>query len=245
MQPVIIEDVISIAAGATNDNVIVSNPSLRGLLNAPWPARIRLLAVGSAAGLRINALHGNQQYVADSDLRIATFAEDPLDLINEDVFCQAQEQMVLKCNNSTAGALSLVYRLELIPLVDETWDGSQQELPPDCVVMQQLLAITTLQQDIQLMDGKVFEQLDVPSVLRVLMSASATGLTRQLFVDQDRIAPNSAVSISNRMPLDPFDTTINGVNVGANKKQFLSVTNPTAGTITARWKTKNQKLIRT
>lgn len=245
MQPTIIEDTIAVAAGATNNNVIVSNSALRGLLNAPYPSRIRLLAVTSAVGLTVSASHGSTLYASACAPRIATFAEDPLDLINENAFCQAQEQMVLRVNNSTGGSLDFRYRLEMIPMVDETWDGNPIELPPDTVVMQDLMAITTLQQDVQLLDGLPFEQLDVPSVLTVFMTQSAIGCTRQLFIDQDRVAPPSAISIANRIPQDPFDTTIRNVEVGANQKQYLSVSNPTGGTLTVRWKTKNQKLIRT
>lgn len=244
MQPVIIEDVIAIAAGATNENVIASNAALRGLLNAPWPARIKLLCVTSAVGLRVDALHGSSMYVSSSDPRIATFAEDPLDLVNDDAYCQAQEQMILRVNNSTGGSLDFRYRLVLSPLVDETWDGMPVELPPDTKVMQRLQAITTLQTDVQLLDGLTFEQLAAPSILRVLMTASATGLIRQLFIDQDRVAPPSIISLANRIPQDPFDSTIDGVEVPANRKQFLSVSNPTAGTLTVRWKTKNKELFR-
>jgi len=177
--------------------------------------------------------------------RIATFAEDPLDLINQDAYCQAQEQMVLRVNNNTAGALDFRYRLEMIPMVDDTWDGNPIDLPPDTLVMQDLLVITTLQQDVQLLDGLPFEQIDVPSILEVFMTQSAIGLTRQLYIDQERIAPPSAISIANRIPQDPFDRTIRGVEVGANQRQFLSVSNPTGGSLTVRWKTKNTQLIRT
>lgn len=244
MQPVIIEDVQSIAANTTVQNIIVSNAALRGLLNAPWPARIRFLATISAAGLVVDVLHGSAVHIAQSAPRIATFPEDPLDLLNEDAFCQAQEQMVIRVTNTTGGALSITYRMELVPLVDETWDGGPVDLPPDCRVMQNLLVVTTLQADVQVLDGLPFEQNSEPSILRVLMTASATGLTRQLFIDQDRIAPPSAISIANRIPQDPFDTTVSGVEVAANKRQYLSVSNPTGGSLTVRWKTKNQMLIR-
>jgi hypothetical protein len=179
-----------------------------------------------------------------SDPRIATFAEDPLDIINSEAYCQAQEQMVLRVSNSTAGALTFTYRLILEPLVDDAWNGELIELPPDTVVMQRLQSIPSLAVDTQLLDGLAFQQVAEPAILRVLMTSSATGLTRQLFIDQDRIAPPSAVSIANRIPQDPFDTTIDGVEVKANGDQFLSVSNPTGGALTARWKTKLRKLIR-
>lgn len=245
MQPTIIEDQISVAAGAINDNVIVSNASLRGLLNAPYPSRIRLLAVSSAAGLRIDATHGSSKYLDSSDVRVAAFAEDPFDLVNGDAYCQAQEQMVIRASNTTGGALTLAYRLILMPMVDDSWDGNPIELPPDTVVTQRLQSIAAAAVDTQLLDGLTFQQIAEPVILRALMSASATGLTRQLFIDQDRIAPPSAVSTSNRMPQDPMDTTIDGVEVGPNAQQFLSVSNPTGGALTMRWKVKAQKLIRT
>jgi hypothetical protein len=245
VQPVIIEDTQSIAANTISQNIIVLNAGLRGLLNAPWPARMRFLATISAAGLLVDVLHGASSIIASSAPRVATFPEDPLDLMNEDGFTQAQEQMVVRVNNPTGGALSITYRLMLIPLVDETWDGNPVQLPPDCRVMQNLQVITTLQSDVQLLDGLPFEQNDMPSILRVLMTGSAAGLVRQLFIDQDRIAPPSAVSIANRIPQDPFDSTIAGVEVAGNKRQFLSVSNPTGGSLTVRWKTKNQMLIRT
>ena len=244
MQPTIIEDTISIAAGQTNENVIVSNASLRGLLNTPYPCKIKVLAVTSGAGLRIDFTHGSKKAIDNSDPRIATFPEDPLDLINSDVYAQAQEQIVLRCNNSTAGPLSLSYRIMLTPVVDDSWDGNMVDLPPDCVVMQRLQSIAAAAVDVQLLDGLTFQQLAVPGYLRVLMTGSAPGLLRQLFIDQDRIAPPSVVAASNRMPQDPFDSTIDGVEVPANAQQFLSVSNPTAGALTIRWKTKFQKLVR-
>jgi len=245
MQPTIIEDTQSIAANSTVENVIVSNASLRGLLQTPYPCRIRLLAVQSAAGLRLDALHSSKLFVANSDVRVATFAEDPLDLINGDAFADRSEQMVLRVTNTTGGALTFRYRLILEPLVGDSWDGmSAVDLPPDTVVMQRSQVITTLQVDVQLLDGLTFERNPVPSRLRVLMTQSAIGLLRTLMVDNDRVAPPSAVSIANRIPQDPFDTTIEGVEVPGDALQQLSVSNPTGGSLTVNWKTKNEYLVR-
>lgn len=244
MQPTIIEDTQSIAANTDVANIIVSNASLRGLLQTPYPCRMRLLAVQSATGLRIDCLHGNQMVVSASDPRIATFPEDPLDLINGEAYAQAAEQLVLRVVNTTGGALTFRYRLILDPMVDDAWDGLPVELPPDTAVMQRSQVITTLQVDVPLLDGLTFERLGVPSILRVLMTQSAIGLLRQLFIDQDRVAPPSSISIANRIPQDPFDTTIDGVEVPANALQQLQVSNPTGGSLTVNWKTKNQYLIR-
>lgn len=244
MQPTIIQDSISIAANSSNANVIVSNASLRGLLNAQYPSMIKLSAVQSAFGLTVDASHGSQLYVSAAMPRIATFMLDPNDVINGDAFCQAQEQMILRVTNTTGGALVFTYKLELIPLVDESWTGDMVELPPDSVVMQAYQDIAAAAVDVQVLDGLVFEQLPVPALLKVLMTASAAGILRQLFIDQDRIAPPSTISIANRIPEDPFDTTINGVEVPANAKQYLQVSNPTGGTIGLAWKTIAKKMVR-
>lgn len=241
-QPVIIEDTQSIAAGAIVDNVIALNNSLLGLLQAPFQARIRLLAVQSAAGLRIDALHGSKTYVFTSEPRVATFAEDPLDVINEDAFTEQGEVQAIRVSNPTAGALTFRYRLMLMPVSD---DLSPVELPPDTLVTQRgPVAITAATVDQQLLNGLPQERLTVPSILRVLMSQSAIGMTRQLFIDQERIAPPSAISISNRVPQDPFDSTIDGVEVPPDAKQQLQVSNPTAGALNVFWKIKNRQLVR-
>lgn len=244
MQPTIIEDQISIAANSVNQNVIASNASLRGLLNAVYPSKITFIAVQSGVGLTVDASHGSQLYVAAAVVRLASAMEVPNDVINGDAYCQAQEQMVLRVTNTTAGALTFRYRLELQPVVDETWDGNPVQLPPDSVVMQGTASVAAAAVDDQMLDGLMFEQLAMPALLKVLMTCSTGGLLRQLFIDQDRIAPPSQVSASNRVPMDPFDVTISGVEVPANAKQYLSVSNPTGGAATIAWKTIAKKLVR-
>jgi len=243
MQPVIIEDSISIAANAVNENVIVSNASLRGLLQTPFPGKLKILAVCSAAGLRIDFTQGTKQVVSSYNLRVATVAEDPLDVVNDEAYAEAAEQLVLRCSNSTGGALTLRYRIQMIPWADDA--GNFMELPPDTLVMQRLQSIAAAAVDIQLLDGLMFERISTPSILRVLMTANAAGLLRALYIEQDRIAPPSAISIANRIPQDPFDTTVEGVEVPENSLQQLQVSNPTGGAIVALWKTKNAQLVRT
>lgn len=243
MQPVIIEDTQSIAANTTEDNVIALNNSLRGLLQAPFAARIRLLAVQSAAGLRVDALHGQKSYVQSSDVRVATFAEDPLDVLNEDAFTERGEIQVLRVTNTTGGALTFRYRLMMMPM---DADGADVELPPDTIVMQRgPTSIADGTDDENVLDGLPQERVPVPSILRVLMTQSAIGMTRQLFVDQDRVAPPSAISIANRIPQDPFDSTIDGVEVDTNAQQQLLVSNNSGGALNVFWKIKNQQLVRT
>jgi hypothetical protein len=247
MQPVIIEDTISIAANSINNNVIVSNSALRGLLEAPFPAMGKLLCVQSAAGLAVDLDYGSKNVVSAAEPRVATFAEDPLDIINSEWFCEEGDQLVLRVINTTAGALTFRYRIVLEPLVDESnWiPGQRIPMPPDTRVMQRgPIAITNNSIDVQLLDGLKYERVNVPSILRVLMTESAIGMTRQLFIEQDRIAPPSSISIANRIPQDPFDTTIDGVEVPANALQQLQVSNTSGGTLNVFWKTKNKELVR-
>lgn len=246
MQPTIIQDAISVAANTINENVIVSNAALRGLLEAPYPSRIRLLAVVSATGLRIDGTHGSSKYASSCDLRVSTSTpDDPLDVVNDEAYTQAGEQMVIRAMNTTAGAITLRYMLILEPLVDETWTGEQVQLYPDVLVMQRgPVAVADATAAQQLLDGTIFERINVPSTLKVFMTQSAAGILRQVFIDQDRIAPPSAISLNNRVPQDPFDMTISGVEVPANSLQQLQVSNNSGGSLNVFWKTKNQQLIR-
>lgn len=248
MQPVIIQDAISIAANSINENVIASNASLRGLLEAPFPARGRLLAVISATGLRVDMGYGQKIVAASCDLRVsASTPEDPLDVLNDEWYCGEGDQLVLRAVNTTGGAITLRYMIILEPLVDDSWvKGQQVDLPPDTLVMQRgPVSIANGTNDQQLLDGLKFERVTVPSILRVLMTQSATGILRQLYIDQDRIAPPSTISLANRVPQDPFDSTINGVEVNPNALQQLQVSNNSGGALNVFWKTKNAQLQRT
>lgn len=247
MQPVIIQDSISIAAATVNDNVIASNTSLRGLLECPFPARAKLLAVISATGLRIDMGYGSKIVAASCDLRVSTSTpDDPLDVINDDFYPGESDQLVLRAANTTGGAITLRYLIQLTPLVNDDWTpGTPIDMPPDAVVMQRgPVAVANNTLDLQLLDGLRFERVTVPSLLRVLMTQSAAGITRQLYIDQDRISPPSSISLNNRVPQDPFDATISGVEVVANGLQQLQVTNTSGGSLNIFWKTIAKKLIR-
>lgn len=247
MQPTIIQDSISIAANTINDNVIASNDSLRGLLEAPYPAKGKLLAVLSATGVRIDMGYGSQIVAASCDLRVSTSTpDDPLDIVNSEWFCGEGDQLILRAANTTGGAITLRYIIQLDPLVGDDWvPGQAVELPPDCVVMQRgPVAVANNTVDLQLLDGLKFERINVPSYLKVFMTQSAAGIFRQLYIDQDRIAPPSAISLNNRIPQDPFDITVAGVEVSPNALQQLQVSNASGGSLNVFWKTKNQKLAR-
>lgn len=245
LQPVIIQDAISIAANSINENVIASNAALRGLLEAPFPGRIRLLAVISATGLRIDAAHGSKRFASSCDLRVSSSTpDDPLDVVNDEAYTDAGEQQVLRATNTTGGAITLRYMYVMIPFVNE--NDQFLELPADTLVMQRgPIAVVDGTAALQLLDGTSFERVNVPSALEVFMTQSAAGILRQLYVDQDRIAPPSAISLNNRIPQDPFDKTIGAVRVPANALQQLQVSNNSGGSLNVFWKTKNHQAYRT
>lgn len=238
MQPVIIEDSISIAATSVNDNVIVSNSSLRRYLRAPFAAQGKLLAVISATGVRVSLDYGSKNVVGDSDLRVGTDLQEPLDILSDAWFPNEGDQLVLRASNTTGGAITLRYRIMLTP-----WEG---ELPPDCRVMQRgPTSIAAAALDIQLLQGLRYERAPVDSRMEIFMTASAAGITRQCNVDTESIAPPSALAPLNRIPQDPFDRNIEGIEVPADKQIELSVTNTTAGALNVFWKQKLQEMFRT
>jgi len=251
MDSIIIEDVQSIAIGAFVDNVIVINNALRPLAKIPFPCRGKLLAVASGgtvgSGLRIELTHGQKKVLASSDMRIPTVfsPEDPLDVMADEWYGEPGEMLALRVVNNSAGVLSIRYRILLEPLYDDWVSGMPYgPLPPDTLVQQRSQSIASNTSDVNVLDGLEFEQMPVPSLLRVLMTSAAIGLTRQLYIEQQRIAPPSAISILNRMPIDPFDETIRGVEVAENDQQILQISNSTVGAIVVFWKTKSKLMFR-
>lgn len=237
MQPVIIEDLISVAANTVNANVIASNPSLSRYLRSPFRAKGELIATQSAAGLIVDFDYGSKNVVANSTLRVSTIFQAPQDVLNGDWYCDEGSQMVLRVSNPTGGALSIRYRITLLP-----WE---EEFPPDCRTMQSgPISIAAGAVDTQLLAGLRYERPPVDSLLRAFMTASAAGLLRQVYVDTDSISPPSAIAPINAVPVDPFDITIEGVECPADKKIELSVSNPTGGALNVFWKIKLQELVR-
>jgi hypothetical protein len=247
MQPVIIQDSVSIASGAIVPNVIALNTSLRGVLECPFPAMGKLVAVQSAAGLLLDLDYGSKNVVSSAEVRVNTFFEQPQDIINDDWYCQESDQISLRCVNVSGGAITLRYMIVLEPMVDESnWTpGQAVQLPPDTRVMQRgPISVVNNTVDLQLVDATRYERINVPSLLRILMTQSAIGLLRTVLVEQDRIAPPGTISITNRIPLDPFDETVMGIEVPANALLQLLVSNNSGGTLSVFWKTKHKELIR-
>lgn len=243
MMPVVIEDSLTIAANSVNNNVIVSNASLRGLIQAPWPCRGSLLCVQPTVGLIIDMDIANRNVVVASNPCVAGAMENPIHMVNDQWYANAGDLLSLRVNNPTGGALTFRYRIMLFAMVDE--QGNFMELPPDTVVMQQgPIAVANGAVDQQLIDGLRYSRLPVPSIAQLFMTASAAGLTRSVYIEQERVAPPSAVAPTNRMPQDPFDSTIEGIEVDANESQQVQVSNASGGALNVFWKLKNQLLVR-
>jgi len=238
-QPIIIRDSVSVAAGATNENVIASNSSLRRFLRAPFLCRGELTAVISATGLRIAMDYGSKNVVDNSDLRVATFADTGFDTISNQFFPNEGDQLVLRAFNPTGGAISLIYKLVLYPLMDLS------ELQPDRRIVQRLLSIAANAVDTVVYDGSRYERPPIDCILDVLETASAAGLTAQVYVDQENIAPPGAVKIANRIPQVPQDISVENVEVAQDKLIQVLVSNSTGGALTYFGRIELEELART
>lgn len=248
MNPWIIEDSVSVAANASIANIIAGNNALRSAMQAPFPFRGGFLAVNSATGLRITLDIGSKRIVYGSDLRASANFEDPIDIINDEFFGNEGDNIAIGVTNLTAGALTLKYRFVGMPLVDDSWEsGMPFDLSPyaDCMVMQRgPISIPNATNALDLLDGLNLARLPYPVMAKFFMTASAAGLIRELYIEQDRIAPQSAVSSTNRIPTDPWDVTIEGIQVPTNNAMILPVTNNSGGALNVFWKQKVYEISR-
>ncbi len=241
MNPVIIEDIVTIAANTVNDNIIASNNSLRTLLNAPFNSQGKFMAVISATGIRVDVGYGSNNVIASSDLRVDTTLQDPDDVINENFFIPQGAQVFIRAANTTGGSLTIRYRYELHDLSDR----GISELPPDLLVMQRgPVAITNGTVDQQLLDSLQYEQPPTDCIMAILMTASAAGLTKQIYIETQRLAPPSSIPPNNRVPKTPYDTVVSEIQVQANRKVSIPVSNASGGTVNVNWRTEMQQLYR-
>jgi hypothetical protein len=243
MQPIVIQDAISIAANSVNTNVIASNASLKTLQRLPFPAKISIAFVQSATGLSVDLDVGSANVVASSNGRVsASTPETPLDVINDDFYGYEGDMLTLKVANTTAGAITLRYMIVAEPMAEP---GEMVQLPPNALVMVQgPIAVANGLVDFQLLDGLRYERPPSPVILDIFMTQSAAGMTRSVYVETERVAPPSAISLANRIPQDPFDVTVTGIEVEEGKEIQLSVTNNSGGALNAFWKTKMQQMVR-
>lgn len=239
MQPLVIEDNISVAATTDQPDVISLNNSLQKLRRLPWPAAIKLVAVTSAASLRIAFDVGSQNYVDLSDVRVGTDLQDPQDLINDEMYGKGGDILNLRAVNLTGGALSLRYRIVAIALQDL----GVTEFPPSTRVVQRFASIANNTVDSDQFAGLRYERPQVDSIIQIFGTASAAGITRQMYVETTQVAPPSAIAPLNRMPQDPFDSLTDGIQVPSGKKFSLLVGNSSGGALTFNWKAKIREMV--
>jgi len=238
MQPIVISGSPSIPANTIVDNVIAQDPSLRRYLRSPFLASGSLTAVISATGVRVSMDYGSKNVVDNSDLRVATFFDMEFDTIARQWFPNEGDQLVLRAANTTGAPVTLQYRIVLTPI-----DISQ--LAPDRRVVQRIATILAGAVDTVVYDGSRYERPPVDCILDVLATASAAGLTQQVYVEMDSIAPAQTVRPANRVPQVPQDIMIEDVEVPQDKLIQVLVSNPTGGNLTYFGRLELPELIRT
>lgn len=237
MQPIIIEDRITVAANSTVANIIASTAALTRFLRAPFRARGLFMVIQSAAGLTVTLSHGSKEVIFQADPRVGTDIQYPTDAINEEWYCEEGEMLNLAVTNTTGGSLILSYRIILSPWEDE--------LPPDTIVMQSgpdAITNGTFASDLLL--NLKYSRPPRPCMLDVFMTASAAGLQREVYVDVDNVAPLSYIPILNRIPQKPFDFSVGGIEVPEDKQVSLPITNNSGGSLNVFWRTEMRELVR-
>lgn len=242
-QPVVIQDTISIAANSVNNNVIASNSALKSLQRLPFAAQITIAFVQSATGLQMDFDIGSENVVSSSNGRVSTGApEIPFDVVNDGAFGMEGDMLTLKAANTTGGAISLRYMI-IAEAVAEP--GQAVEMPPNKRIIQQgPTSIADGTVAYQLMNGLRYERAPKDSIVAFLMTSSAAGMTREVYIDMDRIAPPSTISLANRIPQDPTDSTVSGIQVPKDSEIQLQVTNQSGGALSVFWKMIMQDLYR-
>jgi len=242
-QPIVIQDSIAIAANSVNNNVIASNTALQALRRLPFPAKITFAATQSGTALSFDLDVGANNVVAASNARATAFTPQiPLDVVNSEAYGDEGDLLTLKAANTSGAAITLRYMIIAEPLA---YPGQQVELPPNTVIMVQgPISIPNNTSDQQLLNGLRYERPGVDSKVDFLMTQSAAGITRTIYVDNERIAPPSTISLANQIPQDPFDATVIGIEVPADKEIQLAVTNFSGGALNVFWKMVQRGLYR-
>lgn len=241
-QPIVIQDTISIGAGTVNENVIVSNNSLRALARLPFDSKVTLLATMGNTGMLIDFNIGSANFVSSSAVRVDAGApQAPLDVVNADCYAREGDILVLRVANPTGGAVNFRYMIIAEAMAEAGMGGGP--LPPSARVMQQgPISIANGTVDFQLLDGLRYERAARDAIMDLFMTSSAAGLTRSVFIESDRIAPASTISLANRIPQDPFDMTVSGIQVAKDALIALQVTNNSGGALSVFWKQVLQEL---
>lgn len=238
MQPVVIEGSTSIPANTILPNILTlnTNSAARRYQRAPFNAAGKLVAVASANGLTVDYDYGSKNVVNATTPRVSAVMEEPYDILSDSFFLDEGAMQTLRVSNSTAGALVLTWRIVLTPWLEA--------LPPDTLVTQNFISIPAGTVSLPILTGNRYERPQVDSYVNFFTSSSAIGLTREINVSTENIAPPVAVNPTNRMPMDPLDITAQGVEAPADQELDLAVSNPTGGAISFFWKMKVSQLVR-
>lgn len=235
MQPIIIEGQLAIAAGETVTNVIRAIPALERYLRAPMSSPFwdgSLEAIFSLPDVGYAALdYGSKSVVDSSLLAEGTFLTFPYNVINNDWHCGGGDQLVLSCQNRDAVVDGVLYfRITLRPT-----DIRQT----DSLVTQDMSAIPNSAEYVSLLAGRKFERLVIPGYLGIFLSAAGANLVRQVYIEQANIAPESNIPATNRIPRDPDDFSIGGIEVPTNQLQVIQVRQSlvASGDVTVFWRT--------
>lgn len=112
MRPIVYQDEQSLGAGVTVNNAIQDNR----LVQLPTSGVLSMAINGSAAGLRVSMIVGNDEVVTDSAVNgFNRQIETDKDFIIRGVPCRAGERVTLKISNPTAAPLTASYRVVLNP----------------------------------------------------------------------------------------------------------------------------------
>lgn len=236
MQPVLISDVVTVAASSTENNVIATNDSLRAVLRAPFPAQIQLFVTVSDLDLEFSFDAGGENFVDLSNARVTAAGElNQLDLISDDIYVDEGAQLELRAINGDLAAQTITYRIVLTPLGEP---GQRVQMPISARTTQRgPVAIANGSIDAQQLDGRRYERVQSPHTGRLYMNQSAAGaMTFQQYIGQERIIPPSRFNIQNRIPIEPDDETVTDIEIAPDRLIQLMVSNQTGGALNIFWR---------
>lgn len=234
MRPQVITDTVTIAAGATVENAIAANDALAGQVRAEFAGQIQLYVTVSDSDVEFSFDAGQENFVDLSQARVrpAGLIQDPEDLITDDAYVPRGAQLILRVTNGNAASQTLTYRIIITPL-DPT--GADVPLPASKRITQRgPIDIGASTKNNQQFTGLKYERAIRPCLGTLYMSASAAGLTAQLFVGQDRVQPPSAVPPTNDFVREPYDMVIADIEIPADRQAQLSI-DETSGAVLSTW----------
>ena len=110
-----VTDQISVAANSTDQNVLQTNGNrIRTVAQSIAVARVTLYSTASATGLQESFFAGSQNPVENSRVSLQNrIPIVPDDVVATDIYVRGGEQLQLQVANTTAGALTYFYRIDI------------------------------------------------------------------------------------------------------------------------------------